>query len=69
MQISGFKQDREEGPVFTHSSQEAEGVLPHFTKERVKLQYPGGRRPEILFLLKHCSLVGVFMDVLCQPAT
>lgn len=27
MQISGFKQEREEGPVVTYPSQEAEGVL------------------------------------------
>lgn len=47
MQISGFKQERQEGPVVTYPSQEAEGVLHHFTKERVKLQYPGGRRSEI----------------------
>lgn len=37
MQIS----ERETGPVVTYPSQEVQGVLPHFTKERVKLQYPG----------------------------
>lgn len=42
MQISSFKQEREEGPTVT-----AEGALPHFTKERVKLRHPGGRRLEM----------------------
>lgn len=45
MQISGFKKEREEDPVVTYPCQEAEGLIPHFTKETVKLQY--GRRQEI----------------------
>lgn len=55
---------REEGPTVT-----VESALPHFTKERVKLHHPGGRRLETWCLQKHCSSMGAFLDVLCQPAT
>lgn len=45
--MSSFKQEREESPIVTYPCQAAEGVLPHFTKEGVKLQHPGGRRLEM----------------------
>lgn len=39
MQISS----REDGPFVTYPCQAAEGALPHFAKEGVKLKHPGGR--------------------------
>lgn len=47
MEISACKHERGEVPIVTYPCQAAEGVLPHFTKERVKLQHHGGRRLEM----------------------